>query len=219
MDRSSNDRLLVAEVFRSIQGESTFAGLPCTFVRLSGCNLRCAWCDTVWASEGGEQRSIPDLLDEVARLGLDLVEVTGGEPLLQEACPSLLEALLLRGAKVLLETNGSVDVGLAPPGVHVIMDLKAPLSGMCDRNLWTNLDHLRPGAEVKIVVAGREDYDWARAVLRTGRVPAGVPVLLSPATDRMEASALATWILDDALPVRLGMQIHKVIWPGTDRGV
>lgn len=212
--------LHLVELYRSIQGESTFAGLPCTFVRTAGCDLRCAWCDSTYTFGRGEPWTVGAILEEVRRLGTRLVEVTGGEPLLQPAALPLMAALLERGHTVLLETSGAHPIEAIPDGVHVILDLKAPGSGEAEKNRLENLERLGPGDEVKIVLAGREDYLWAREVLEAHAAKlGGVERILSPAAGLLDPAALAAWILEDGLEVRLGLQLHKVVWPGRDRGV
>lgn len=214
---NASECLPVVECFASIQGESTHAGRPCTFVRLAGCNLRCAWCDTAYAWEDGTADTIAGILEKVAALGLPLVEITGGEPLIHPHTPALLKALVLEGYEVLLETNGSRDITPVPKGVRVILDLKAPGSGEEAANEPENLARLKPGDEVKIVLADRRDYEWARE--RVGSVPRDLPVLFSPVPGRLEPDTLAAWILQDRLPVRLQLQLHKWIWPMDARGV
>ncbi|MBN1335777.1 MAG: radical SAM protein [Deltaproteobacteria bacterium] len=209
---------MVAEIFASIQGESTAMGLPCAFVRLAGCDLACTWCDTAWARSGGTPMVLSAVLEAVEALGLRLVEVTGGEPLLQEACLDLLSQLLARGHAVLLETSGSRDLTPVPSGVRVIMDLKPPSSGEEGRNLWSNLTRLKPTDEVKIVLADRADYAWARDVLERHDLVRRAEVLFSPVEGRLPASELAAWILADRLPVRLQIQLHKVLWGPLARG-
>ncbi len=211
--------LQVSEIFSSIQGESHWAGYPCTFVRLAGCNLDCAYCDTRYARQGGTPMPLEEVLRAVAREGLGTVEVTGGEPLVQPGTPALLEALLEEGRRVLLETNGSLPLDPVPPGVHVIMDLKTPGSGMADRNRWENLSALRPTDEVKIVCRDRADYAWAVEVIRTRGLAGRVKVSLSPVWGRLDPALLAGWMLDDRLDVRLQVQLHRILWPGRDRGV
>ncbi len=211
--------LQVSEIFSSIQGESHWAGYPCTFVRLAGCNLDCAYCDTRYAREGGAPVALDEVLRAVAREGLGTVEVTGGEPLVQPGTPALLEALVEEGRRVLLETNGSLPLDPVPPGVHVIMDLKAPGSGMADRNRWENLPALRPTDEVKIVCRDRADYEWSVGVIRAHGLVGRVKVNLSPVWGRLDPALLARWILDDRLDVRLQVQLHRVLWPDRDRGV
>jgi 7-carboxy-7-deazaguanine synthase len=209
----------VNEIFRSIQGESTHAGRPCTFVRLAGCPLRCTWCDTAYAFHAGRWMPVGDVQAEVERWGVRLVEVTGGEPLAQPGTIALLGRLVDAGHEVLLETSGSISIAAVPAGVRTILDLKAPDSGEERRNDWGNLQRLRPGDEVKIVVASRRDYEWARAVLRRIRLPDRVPVLLSPEWEHGPRRELAAWMLADGLPARYQLQLHKLVWPGVERGV
>jgi 7-carboxy-7-deazaguanine synthase len=204
--------LRVTEVFHSVQGESTFAGRPCTFVRLTGCNLRCTWCDTAYAFHGGTWRDVDDLLGEVERRGAPLVEITGGEPLLQPATPVLADALLAAGYTVLCETSGEQDITKLSPQVHRIMDLKAPGSGECERNRWSNLDHLGPRDEIKVVVADRVDFEWAETAVRRHRLTERVPVSFSPVWEALPSARLAEWILASGLDVRLNLQLHKILW-------
>jgi 7-carboxy-7-deazaguanine synthase len=213
--------LRVVEIFASIQGESSFAGLPCSFVRLAGCDLRCAWCDTAWARSPVEGRamSIPAILSELAGCGLPLVELTGGEPLQQAGAVPLLQALLHTGYRVLLETSGAEDISVVPSGVHVIMDLKAPASGQLGRMRWSNLDHLPASAELKLVLADRADYEWARELMAQRQLPERWPVLLSPVGERLSAADLAAWMVADRSPARLQLQLHKQIWDPEARGV
>jgi len=202
----------VTEIFHSIQGESTHAGWPCVFVRLTGCNLRCRWCDTEYAFHGGERRSVQSVVDEVLRLGCRRVEITGGEPLLQKATPELARRLLARGLEVLCETSGERDIDVLPEGVRRIVDFKAPGSGECQRNDWANVDRLRRGDEVKIVVADRGDFEWAVNIVRTHDLAARVPVHFSPVYRELEPAALADWIVASGLDVRLNLQLHKALW-------
>lgn len=217
--------LRVTEIFHSIQGESTWAGLPCTFVRLTGCPLRCVWCDTEYAFYGGERLSLDEIVRKVEEIGTPLVELTGGEPLIHRNAFRLARILLDRGFTVLVETSGAVDVGPLDPRAHKIMDLKCPGSGEAERNLWSNLDHLTARDEVKFVIKDRVDYEWARAVLfeqgLADRVQAGTlrAVLFSPVWDTMDFQQLARWILADRLPVRFQIQLHKVIWGANVPGV
>lgn len=207
-----NPQLQVAEIFHGIQGESTWTGLPCSFVRLAGCDRSCRWCDTVYARSGGTPMTVDEILARVQEMGAPLVEVTGGEPLLQEGTPELLRALVAAGHTVLLETGGHRDIGGIDPRVIRILDLKCPSSGEAESNLWTNIRHLRRNDEVKFVIANRGDYEWAREVIRTHRLDRRCHVILSPVFDEMDPKVLSRWILDDSLPVRLGLQIHKYIW-------
>lgn len=214
-DRSAT--LRVTEIFHSLQGESSRAGLPTVFVRLTGCPLRCAWCDTDYAFSGGETMTLGEVLIEVARHGARQVCVTGGEPLAQKACLPLLAALCDAGYSVSLETSGALDIEQVDARVSRIMDLKAPASGEADRNHWENLDRLNAGDEIKIVLADEADYEWAKSVLAARRLDAICPVLLSPVAGKLDAKRLAEWVLRDKLPVRVQLQLHKLIW-GAERG-
>ena len=217
--------LRVTEIFHSIQGESTWAGLPCTFIRLTGCPLRCAWCDTEYAFHGGEKVALDDILARVRTIGTQLVEITGGEPLIHPGTFRLATKLLDDGFTVLVETSGAIDVGPLDSRAHKIMDLKCPGSGEVDKNLWSNLDHLTGRDEVKFVVKGREDYEWTRSVIRDRNLVTMVDeerlnaLLVSPVWGESDPLSLAEWILEDGLPVRLQVQIHKIIWDPETRGV
>jgi 7-carboxy-7-deazaguanine synthase len=224
-EREPRDFLRVTEIFHSIQGESTWAGLPCTFIRLTGCPLRCVWCDTEYAFHGGEQLTLDDIVARVAELGTKLVEITGGEPLIHRNAFVLARRLLDLGYTVLVETSGAVDVAPLDPRAHRIMDLKCPDSGESGRNMWSNLDHLTERDEVKFVVASRRDYEWTRAVIRergldervrTGRLRA---LLVSPVWDSVDFRDLAEWVLTDHLPVRFQLQLHKLTWGANVHGV
>jgi 7-carboxy-7-deazaguanine synthase len=209
--------LRISEIFYSLQGEASRVGLPTVFVRLTGCPLRCTWCDTEYAFTGGSAMEIDEVLAEVGRHPTRQVCVTGGEPLAQKNCLQLLAALCDRGYHVSLETSGALDISEVDPRVSRIMDLKAPGSGESGRNRWENLVHLTPQDEIKIVVASRADYDWALEVLAQHRLADLCPVLLSPAQGQLEPFQLADWILTDGLPVRFQLQLHKVLW-GNMRG-
>ncbi len=204
--------LRVTEIFFSLQGEAARAGLPTVFVRLTGCPLRCVWCDTTYSFTGGNPASIDLVLAEVAKYPARQVCVTGGEPLAQKECLPLLTALCDAGYDVSLETSGAVDIAAVDPRVARIMDLKAPDSGECARNRRENLALLNSRDEIKIVVASRADYEWARAAIREDRLDAICPVLLSPAQGLLDPAALADWILADGLNVRFQMQLHKLLW-------
>jgi 7-carboxy-7-deazaguanine synthase len=212
--------LALAEIFKSIEGETSYAGRPCAFVRTVGCNLRCEWCDTAYAQDGeGIRLSTEEVLAEVERFGTDLVCITGGEPLVQaDGVVELCEELLERGHTVLLETNGTMDLSPVPEGVIRIMDVKCPSSGESGKLLPSNLSHLRPKDEVKFVIADRADFDWAVAFIAERGVAGGVEILFAPVAGRLEARALAEWILDAGLEVRLQLQFHKLLWPEQDRG-
>lgn len=246
------DTLRVHEIYASIQGESTFAGLPCLFVRLTACNLRCSYCDTAYAFTGGNRRTVPEILAEVSTLArpyataprlpnpalrLPLIEVTGGEPLLQPAVLPLMSALCDQGFTVLIETSGALDIAPVDARVHRIMDLKCPSSGEVLRNRWTNLEHLRATDEIKFVIGTHEDLAWAKAIITRERLAERCPLLFSwvhPLNHEQQDPALkpvpsgqnpisrrelVEAIVADALPVRFQAQLHKVIWPPEQRGV
>lgn len=211
-DGAARPRLRVSEIFHSIQGEADAAGWPTVFVRLTGCPLRCTWCDTEYAFHGGEWRDIDDILAEVAGYHARHVCVTGGEPLAQKRCLVLLERLCDAGHEVSLETSGALDVAAVDPRVRKVVDLKAPGSGESARNLWSNLAHLSPRDQLKIVIADRADYDWARARIAEHALVERCPVLLSPVAGKLAPRDLAEWILADRLPVRFQLQLHKLLW-------
>lgn len=217
--------LRITEIFHSVQGESTWAGLPCTFVRLTGCPLRCVWCDTEYAFTGGERMTLAEIVDRVGQMGTELVEVTGGEPLAHANAFPLVEMLLDAGHIVLVETSGAFDVAPLAPRAHKIMDLKCPGSGESHRNLWANLDHLGEGDEIKFVVKDRADYEWMRETIGARgldrRVAEGSlkALLVSPVWGDIDLEALAGWILEDHLPVRFQVQLHKLIWGPERTGV
>lgn len=204
--------LRITEIFHSLQGEAARAGLPTVFVRLTGCPLRCVWCDTTYSFTGGEAASVESVLAEVANYPVRQVCVTGGEPLAQKECLPLLSALCDAGYDVSLETSGALDIAAVDPRVSRIMDLKAPDSGESAKNRWENLAVLNQRDEIKIVIASRADYEWARQALREHRLDQLCTVLFSPAQGLIEARALAEWILEDGLNVRFQMQLHKLLW-------
>lgn len=213
------ERLKVHEIFYSLQGESTFAGRPCVLIRLTGCQMRCVWCDTEYAFYEGAWQSLDQILQEVARHGCPLVELTGGEPLLQPAAPSLLRRLCDQGYEVLLETGGGLDIGGVDPRVRRIVDIKCPGSGESDNNHWSNLDLLTELDELKFVLAGEGDYRWARELVeRRGLAGRCAAIHFSPVHGTLEPRELASWILRDRLPVRMQLQLHKQLW-GAARGV
>jgi 7-carboxy-7-deazaguanine synthase len=212
--------VVVKELYLSLQGESSFAGLLCSFVRLTGCHLRCTYCDSEFAFRGGERLAIDEVVAKVGALGSKLVEVTGGEPLLQPGVYPLMEQLLAKGHQVLLETSGAIDVRLVPPLVHKIVDLKAPSSGESDRNDLRVLDSMTARDELKLVLGSREDYEWALRLFAEQRLSErAFPVLLSTVFGKFSPRELAQWVIADRLPVRMQLQAHKYIWDPSARGV
>ena len=212
-------RLLVHEIYRSLQGESTFAGLPCVFVRLTVCDLRCAWCDSPHAFKEGSPRTLEEVVEAVRKYDCPLVEITGGEPLLQPEVFPLMTRLADLGLTVLLETSGAHDVRPVDRRVHVIMDLKCPDSGEVAANRWDNLEALKPADQIKFVIASRRDFDWAAAVIREHKLDRRFTVLLSPAWGLAAPLELAAWLLESGLQVRMQLQLHKYVWGPEARGV
>ncbi len=212
--------LKVNEVYSSIQGESSWAGWPCVFVRLTACDLRCTYCDTAYAFYDGKKRLVSEVLAEVLATSCPLVEITGGEPLLQKNVLPLMAQLCDAGKTVLIETSGAHDISKIDPRVHRIMDLKTPSSGECARNLWSNIEHLAKRDEVKFVIGSREDYEWACEQVRQHRLDERCGcVLFSPVFGKIEPRDMVDWIVADKLPVRFQLQMHKFIWPPMQRGV
>lgn len=212
--------LTINEIFHSIQGESSRAGQACVFVRLTACDLRCSWCDTAYAFHEGRKMSLDEVIGEVERYGCPLVEITGGEPLLQEEVYPLMDRLLAAGRTVLLETGGHRSTARVPAAVVKVVDVKCPASGESGRNDWSNLDRLSPHDEVKFVVQDRGDYEFAREVIERHQLASKcAAVLLSPVHGALEPKPLSEWILADRLPARLQVQLHKYIWPPSTRGV
>ena len=212
--------LTINEIFHSIQGESTHAGRPCVFVRLTACDLRCRWCDTPYSFHEGTKMSVDDVVADVEARGCDVVEVTGGEPLLQPDVYPLMQRLLDSGKTVLIETGGHRSIAHVPAGVIRIMDVKCPGSGEVDRNDWSNLQHLNANDEVKFVIADRADYEFARGIVEREQLPGKVnAVLFSPVHGELDPKLLAEWVIADRLPVRVQLQMHKYIWSPTTRGV
>jgi 7-carboxy-7-deazaguanine synthase len=209
----------VTEIHAAIQGETQHAGRPCALVRLTGCDLRCSYCDTEYAFRGGRDASVDQVVTEVAGLGYRLVLVTGGEPLLQAECPELCRRLLAAGHEVMVETSGAHDVAVLPAAVVKIVDLKTPGSGEVARNRWENLPLLGPRDAVKLVLCDRADYLWAREAIRVHGLGGGPEVLLSPVPGRLDPQDLAAWILADRLPARLNLQLHKIVYGPDARGV
>jgi len=213
--------LLVNEIFYSIQGESSHAGRPCIFIRLTGCNLRCSYCDTRYAYEEGILMNVSEIIDRIFSYPCRLVEVTGGEPLLQKNTPALIKDMLERKYEVLLETNGSRSIGTVDPRCVRIVDVKCPSSGEADKNVFENFSHLTSQDEVKFVIIDRDDYHYARRILFEYEKACAIckPPLFSPAFGQMDPATLAKWIIDDGLPVRMQLQLHKLIWDPGKRGV
>jgi len=213
------DQLTITEIYASIQGESAFAGIPCTFVRLTGCPLRCRWCDTAYAFKGGTAWSIQAIIDEVKRLGVPLVELTGGEPLAQPGAALLATRLVAEGFKLLCETSGSEDVGVLPQETHIIMDWKCPDSGMTSRNLVANFGRLKSSDEIKFVVASRSDFDWALEEVQKHHLDDRFQILFSCAWGHVAPKDLAAWILERPMRCRMQLQQHKYIWGPRAKGV
>lgn len=209
----------INEIFKSIQGETTYQGLPSLFIRTTGCNLRCNWCDTVYAYDEGIDYPVEDLLKIVDKYNCKHVVITGGEPLIQEETPLLVSKLLGKGYTVLLETNGSMDLSLLHPDTVKILDIKCPGSGMSDKMLWDNMDYLSLKDEVKFVISDYGDYTWAKAVVDRFGLSEKCKVLLSPVFQTLSPQDLAQWIIYDNLPFRLQLQIHKYIWNKEQRGI
>ena len=216
---SHSPTLRLTEIYASIQGESSFAGVPCTFIRLTGCPLRCRWCDTAYAFAGGEEWKLTDIVTKVLALKVPLVEMTGGEPLAQAEAPELIRLLQAEGLQVLIETSGAEDVSVLPSATHIIMDLKCPGSGMEERNLWRNLDYLKPSDEIKFVVSHRADYDWARTVIAREGLAERFHVLFSCAWGLLAPKDLAAWLVEEPLRCRMQLQQHKYIWGPRTKGV
>ena len=212
--------LNVSEIFYSIQGESRYAGYPCLFIRLSGCNLRCSYCDARYTyEEPARKMTVAKILTEVQKTPGVMIEVTGGEPLLQDETCQLLNELLATGRQVLLETNGSLDISQVPEGVVRIMDIKCPDSGMHEQMRMSNLNHLRATDEIKFVMSSRRDYDWARELIHDHKLTEIAHLSCSPVTSALPPAELAQWLLNDHLPCRLQLQLHTILWPNRSRGV
>lgn len=213
-------KLNITEIFHSVQGETTFVGLPTTFIRLSACNLRCTWCDTTYSFSRGTAIPLDDIIAEVEKNGSRHVCVTGGEPLLQKEVIPLMEALCCKGFTISLETGGSLSIENVPSSVYNILDIKCPGSGMEEKNHWPNMGLLKPQDEVKFVLLDRADYEYAKSIIQKYRLDSKVnTILLSPVHGELCPQKLVGWILEDRLPVRLNLQIHKTIWTPTTRGV
>lgn len=205
-------QLRVTEIFHSLQGEGLTTGVPTVFVRLTGCPLRCGYCDTTYAFRGGTSMSVTAICDAVEAYGTPRVTVTGGEPLAQKGAAELITALVERGHEVSVETSGAVDVSVVDPRAALVLDIKTPASGEAEKNLWENLRHLKPGDQVKFVICDRADYEWSRLQLAEHRLLSRCEVLFSPAWEELPPAGLAQWILEDRLPVRFQLQLHKILW-------
>jgi 7-carboxy-7-deazaguanine synthase len=212
-------QLLIHEIYQSLQGESTFAGLPCVFVRLTACDSRCRWCDSLHAFKEGRLWTLEGVLEEVQRYPCPLVEITGGEPLLQPEVLPLMTRLADLGRTVLLETSGAHDIGPVDKRVHIIMDLKCPDSGECAGNRWENLDALKPTDQIKFVIASRRDFDWTAQIVRQYDLARRFVVLVSAAWDLVRPLDLAAWLLESRLQLRMQLQLHKYVWGPEARGV
>ena len=210
--------LKIYEIFHSLQGETSRIGLPTVFVRLTGCPMRCTYCDTEYAFSGGSNMQIADILVKVAEFGTKYVTVTGGEPLAQKECYTLLQALCDAGYSVSLETGGAMDIAPVDVRISVILDIKTPASNEEKNMLWTNINHIKPTDEIKFVLCNREDYDWAKAIITELKLTEKCPILFSPSYHDLSAETLAGWVLQDKLPVRMQIQLHKILW-GEKAGV
>ena len=209
----------INEIYLSVQGESTHTGLPCIFIRLTGCNLRCSWCDTAYAFHEGKNMSIDEILQKVENFGIHLVEITGGEPLMQDNVYTLMKRLIEKRYKVMLETGGSISLERVPKDVIKIMDLKCPSSGEQEKNNLDNLKLLAPHDEVKFVILDKKDYEWSRDIIKRYKINETAHILISPVFDKLELKEIVKWILKDRLPVRLQTQLHKIIWDKNTIGV
>jgi len=214
-----NMKLKVNEIYYSIQGESSYTGLPCIFIRLTYCNLRCTYCDSEYTFHDGNNMSINDILERIKQYSCKLVEVTGGEPLVQKECITLLKKLVDLDYEVLLETSGSLTIKDVPKQVINIIDFKCPSSGMKKKNHWDNINYLKPNDEVKFIIEDREDYEWAKMKIRQYNLNKKSKILMSPSYNKIEEKEIVDWILKDNLNVKFQIQLHKIIWKDTDKGV
>ena len=216
---SESKMLKVNEIYLSVQGESSYTGLPCVFIRLTGCNLRCIWCDTAYAFYEGKSMSIDEIVGKVKNFGVKLIEITGGEPLMQENVYPLMNGLIEKGFQVLLETGGSLSLEKVPRDIIKIMDIKCPGSGEHKNNTLDNLKFLETKDEVKFVILNRHDYEWSRDLIHKYKIHEIAHILISPVYDKLELKEIVKWILEDKLPVRLQTQLHKAIWDENTIGV
>lgn len=208
----SESKLRITEIFYSLQGETRTVGLPTVFVRLTGCPLRCGYCDTAYAFSGGTIQTISDIIEKVKTYDAHYITVTGGEPLAQKACPELLEKLCDEGYEVSLETSGAIDVSKVDPRVIKVIDIKTPGSKECDKNLWSNMEYLLPHDQIKFVICNRADYDWSKEIIQKYHLVEQCEVLFSPSYKELSPGKLGDWILEDRLSVRLQIQLHKMLW-------
>ena len=209
----------VNEIYKSVQGESTYSGLPCTFIRLTFCNLRCSYCDTEYAFYEGTDMNIPEIIKKVNNLKCNLVEVTGGEPLVQDGCIDLLKALISNGNKILIETGGALSIEKIPEEVVIILDIKCPSSNMSDKNLWSNIDLIKPSDEIKFVIGDKKDYNWSKKIIKKYKLTDKCTILFSPVYNKIEPKTMVEWIMKDNLNVRFQTQLHKSIWNHNTKGV
>jgi len=212
-------KIKINEIYKSIQGESSYSGLPCTFIRLTYCNLRCSYCDTEYAFHDGKDMEISKIIEKVNELNCNLVEVTGGEPLVQDGCINLLDALIKNNNKILLETGGALTIKNVPKNVRIILDIKCPSSNMSDKNLWSNLKLLKPSDEIKFVIGDKKDYLWTKEIIEKYNLTRNFNVLFSPVYNKIEPKSIVDWILKDDLDVRFQIQLHKSIWDAEKKGV
>ena len=212
-------KIKINEIYKSIQGESSYSGLPCTFIRLTYCNLRCSYCDTEYAFHDGKDMEISKIIEKVNELNCNLVEVTGGEPLVQDSCINLLDALIKNNNKILLETGGALTIKNVPKNVRIILDIKCPSSNMSDKNLWSNLKLLKPSDEIKFVIGDKKDYLWTKEIIEKYNLTRNFNVLFSPVYNKIEPKSIVDWILKDDLDVRFQIQLHKSIWDAEKKGV
>lgn len=210
--KNSNPRLRITEIFHSLQGESTFSGLPTVFIRLTGCPLRCQYCDTSYAFSGGTMLSLEEILVQISSFNCPRICVTGGEPLAQNNCYQLLEQLCNQGYSVSIETSGARDISNIDPRVIIVMDLKTPDSLEHEKNLFTNVAFLKPDDQVKFVICSRKDYKWACRIIKNFALDKIAQVLFSPSWNQLDATSLANWIIEDSIPVRFQLQLHKILW-------
>jgi len=212
-------KLKINEIYYSVQGESSFSGLPCIFIRLTYCNLRCSYCDTEYAFYDGKDMTISQIIKKIESFNCDLIEITGGEPLLQNGCIELIEKLQSINKKILIETGGSLPIKNIPQKTHIILDLKCPSSNMEKKNYWDNINYLKPIDEVKFVIGDKNDYNWAKRKIKKYKLIDKCSVLMSPTYNKIEAKKITKWILKDNLDVRFQIQLHKIIWEDSEKGV